>query len=98
MRPYISLHANTVIRVLSKKCQPDLNSFRVAILNLNQASKGDSLEIFLAFLENKTTSRNGPSLGDSRQRHWSRSRKVEVISCPESEVGEKFKISYAVRT
>lgn len=98
MRPYISLHANTVIGVLPKKGQPDLNSFRVAILNLNQASKGDSLKIFLAFLENKTTSRNSPSLGDSGQRHWPRSRKVEVISRPESEVGEKFKIPYAVRT
>ena len=98
MRPYISLHANTIVGVLPEKSQPDLHGFRVAILNLNQASKGDSLEIFLAFLENKTTSRNSPSLRDSRQRHWSRSRKVEVVSRPEGEVGEKLKVSYAVGT
>lgn len=98
MCPYISLHANTVIGMLPEKSQPNLNGFRIAILNLDQASEGDSLEIFLAFLEYKTTSRNSPSLGDSRQRHWPRSRKVEVISRPESEVGEEFKISYAVGT
>ncbi len=84
--------------MLPEKSQPNLNGFRIAILNLDQASEGDSLEIFLAFLEYKTTSRNSPSLGDSRQRHWPRSRKVEVISRPESEVGEEFKISYAVGT
>lgn len=68
----------------------------MAILDLDQASECDSLEVFLTLLENEICSRYCPSFGDLGERYGTFSRKIEVVCSTESKIGEELDISNVV--
>lgn len=92
MLPNIGLHTDSVKGVFSKESEPCLYRLRVAILDLNQSAKGDSLEVLLALLVHEVASRDGPAFNDARKRHGTGNGKVQIIGGANGEVGEKFNV------
>lgn len=93
--PDVRLHADAVVRMLLKKGQPELHRFWVAVANLNQSSKGDSLKVLLRLLEDEVAPRHGPPLSDARQRNWTKRREFEIVRRSKGKVGEELEVPHA---
>ena len=96
MLPYISLHSDAVVSMLSQKSKPYFNCFRMAIMYLDKTPQGDPLKILLTLLVNKITPRNCPAFGDPRQRYGTKRREVQIVCRSQCKVGKEFHIPHVV--
>ena len=89
--PYVRLHAHAVVGVLLKEGQPHLHGLGMPIPDLNQAAYRNTLEIFLALLEDEVRLWHRPALRKSWQRDGSEGREAQVIGGSQGEVAEELK-------
>lgn len=93
----IRLKTNTVVSVLLNVSEPECDSFRMSVLDLNKSSAGYTLEVLLTLLVHEIASGDCPSLCDFRKRHGALCREVQVVGCAQTEVGEDLEVAHAVR-
>jgi hypothetical protein len=84
--------------MLLQEGQPDLDALGVSVPDLDESSQRHSLKVLLALLEDETTLRDSPALGDTRQRNGAESRQTEVVGRTQSEVAKELEVWYAVGT
>ena len=89
--PYVRLHTHAVVGMLLKEGQPHLHGLGVPIPDLNQAPYSNTLEVFLALLEDEVRLGHRPALRKSWQRDGSERREPQVIGGSQGEVAEELK-------
>ena len=91
--PNIRLHTHAVVLVFLQKRQPSLDYIRMSVLDLDKATHGDALKIFLRFLEDEVGAGDGPAFCYARERDGTPRAETHVVGCAHGEVGEEEEVA-----